>query len=62
MRNLKGSFASALAALEHVKAAGLETMANTNVNRLNMGDLEGLYARLEDTIVAWQVGHHSAWK
>ena len=55
MRNLKGSFASAMAALEHVKAAGLEAMANTNVNRLNMGDLEGLYARLEGTIVAWQV-------
>lgn len=55
MRNLKGSFQSALLALAHGRAAGIRTMANTNVNRLNQGDLEGLYETLEPLIVAWQV-------
>lgn len=55
MRNLKGSFASAMAAIENVRAAGMVAMANTNVNRLNMADLEGLYERLEPLVTAWQV-------
>jgi len=55
MRNLKGSYAGAMRALDNVRAAGMRPMANTNVNRLNMADLEGLYEVLEPLIIAWQV-------
>lgn len=55
MRNLDGSFASAMKALANIKAAGIKTMANTNLNRLNHRDLEGLYDVLRPLIIAWQV-------
>jgi radical SAM protein with 4Fe4S-binding SPASM domain len=56
MRACRGSFASATAALRHLRGAGLLTAANTNVNRLNAGDLEGLYEQLvELRVSAWQV-------
>ncbi len=56
MRNLKGSFASANEALENVKAAGIAPMANTNLNRLNRGDLEPLFEHLSKKgISAWQI-------
>jgi len=56
MRACRGSFASATAALRHLRAAGLLTAANTNVNRLNAPDLEGLYQHLTGLgIAAWQV-------
>lgn len=56
MRAARGSFASATAALGHLKAAGVRIAANTNLNRLNQGDLEGLYEHLKaQGIGAWQV-------
>jgi radical SAM protein with 4Fe4S-binding SPASM domain len=56
MRAARGSFASALGALRALKAAGLPTAANTNVNRLNLADLEPLYEALKAVgIIAWQV-------
>lgn len=56
MRNLEGSFALANAALSHLRAAGIKTSANTNVNRLNKGDLEGLYDHLRaQGIRTWQI-------
>ncbi|MCA9696049.1 MAG: radical SAM protein, partial [Myxococcales bacterium] len=55
MRGLRGSFAAAMAAVEHCGAAGLEVAANTNLNRLNQGDLEGLYERLRPHVRAWQL-------
>jgi len=56
MRALKGSFAAATAALGHCRAAGLGITANTNFNRLNLPDLEGLYAHLRDQgVAAWQI-------
>ncbi len=56
MRATKGSFQSATAALGHLKAAGIRIAANTNVNRLNEGDLEGLYLHLKaQGVVAWQL-------
>lgn len=56
MRHLRGSFASAMAALDHLRAAGIAITANTNVNRLNRGDLEALYELLRARgIVGWQV-------
>jgi len=56
IRRARGSFRSAIAALEHLRAAGLTTAANTNVNRVNRVDLEALYERLRGLgIKAWQV-------
>jgi radical SAM protein with 4Fe4S-binding SPASM domain len=56
MRANRGSFASATAALGHLRSAGVVTAANTNLNRLNAGDLEGLYDHLAALgISAWQV-------
>ncbi|MEM7153798.1 MAG: radical SAM protein [Myxococcota bacterium] len=56
MRAYRGSFAAATAALDHCRAAGLDITANTNVNRLNRHDLEGLYEHLRDHhIRAWQI-------
>jgi radical SAM protein with 4Fe4S-binding SPASM domain len=56
LRAARGSFASATAALGHLKAAGVRIAANTHLNRLNQGDLEGLYAHLKaQGIGAWQV-------
>jgi radical SAM protein with 4Fe4S-binding SPASM domain len=56
MRAARGSFASATAALGYLRAAGVLTAANTNINRLNAGDLEALYDHLAALgITAWQV-------
>ncbi|HVT08443.1 MAG TPA: radical SAM protein [Polyangia bacterium] len=56
MRAARGSFASATAALTHLREAGILTAANTNVNRLNAPDLEGIYAHLAPLgISSWQV-------
>lgn len=56
MRAARGSFRSATAALRALREAGLLTAANTNVNRLNRGDLEPLYEHLRGAgIRAWQV-------
>lgn len=56
MRASAGSFERATAALGHLRAAGLRVAANTNLNRLNRGDLEPLYEHLRaQGIVAWQV-------
>jgi radical SAM protein with 4Fe4S-binding SPASM domain len=56
MRAGRGSFASATGALRALKAAGIRTSANTNLNRLNQADLEPLYEVLKDLgISAWQV-------
>ncbi|MDP3500892.1 MAG: radical SAM protein [Myxococcales bacterium] len=56
MRASKGSFASATAALKAFRDVGLRTAANTNFNRLNLGDVEALYEHLRECgISAWQV-------
>lgn len=56
MRAGRGSFASANAALAHLRRAGLLIAANTNVNRFNQGDLEALYEHLAaQGICSWQV-------
>src|SRR5262249_32431332 len=56
IRRVKGSFASATSALGDLPRAGLLTAANTNINRVNKGDLEALYEHLLGLgIVAWQV-------
>jgi radical SAM protein with 4Fe4S-binding SPASM domain len=56
MRNLRGSFATAMTALDHLRAAGVPTASNINLNRLNHGDLEALYEVLRARgIGSWQV-------
>jgi radical SAM protein with 4Fe4S-binding SPASM domain len=56
LRATRGSFAAATAALAHLRAAGLPTAANTNINRLNQDELEALYEHLRaQGIRAWQV-------
>lgn len=56
MRAVRGGFASATAALRHLKAAGIRTASNINLNRLNQADLEPLYDVLKGLgISAWQV-------
>jgi radical SAM protein with 4Fe4S-binding SPASM domain len=56
MRASTGSFDRATAALGYLRAAGIGIAANTNLNRLNRGDLEPLYEHLRaQGIAAWQV-------
>ena len=56
MRAKRGSFAQATAALGHLRAAGLDVSANTNLNRSNQQDLEGLYDHLRASgVKSWQV-------
>lgn len=56
MRAKRGSFQQCLAALTWVKQAGMIPQANTNFNRFNLEDLEGLYLLLvEHGVKTWQV-------
>jgi radical SAM protein with 4Fe4S-binding SPASM domain len=56
MRRQRGSWQRALAALDHLRAAGVATASNINLNRTNHADLEPLYDVLRDRgITAWQV-------
>jgi radical SAM protein with 4Fe4S-binding SPASM domain len=56
MRAKRGSFAQATVALGHLAAAGIDSAANTNLNRSNQGDLEGLYDHLRACGVrSWQI-------
>jgi len=56
MRNLRGSYAAGIAALGHLRAAGIPIASNINLNRLNQRDLEPLYEVLRGQgIMGWQV-------
>jgi radical SAM protein with 4Fe4S-binding SPASM domain len=56
IRKAKGSFRSAMAALDHLRAAGIPVSANTHVNRVNRDVLEALFdALVEKGITSWQV-------
>jgi radical SAM protein with 4Fe4S-binding SPASM domain len=56
MRHLRGSFRAATSALERLRAAGVATSSNINLNRLNHKDLEPLYEHLRALgIGSWQV-------
>lgn len=55
LRAVVGSHRAAMAALGHIAAAGMEPFANTQINRLNLGELEDLAESLFDAgIRAWQ--------
>jgi radical SAM protein with 4Fe4S-binding SPASM domain len=56
MRHLRGSWRGAMTALDRLRAAGLPTASNINLNRLNHRDLEPLYDQLRARgIASWQV-------
>jgi radical SAM protein with 4Fe4S-binding SPASM domain len=56
VRARRGSFADAMAAIGHVRAAGLPVGCNTVVNRLNVDELEALYEALAAAgMRGWQV-------
>ena len=56
MRAARGSCASALRALSHLRDAGIRTSSNINLNRLNEADLEPLLEVLHSLgISGWQV-------
>ncbi len=56
LRNVKGSFRAAMRALDAIREAGMAPFANTQVNRVNLPDLEALADALLDAgIRAWQV-------
>jgi radical SAM protein with 4Fe4S-binding SPASM domain len=56
IRAKRGSFAAATDALRNLKEASIDTAANTNINRINLADLELLYRHLRDLgILSWQV-------
>jgi radical SAM protein with 4Fe4S-binding SPASM domain len=56
LRGVRGSFASALAALRHLRDEGIRITANTQVSRPAFRELPALFERLiEAGISAWQV-------
>ena len=56
LRGVAGSHRAALAAIGHVRDAGMEAFANTQWNRLNLPEVEPLGDLLLDAaILAWQV-------
>ncbi len=56
LRGVEGSFRAALAAMDHVRAAGIRVNNNTQINRLTMPDLPGLLeVMIEHGSRAWQL-------
>jgi radical SAM protein with 4Fe4S-binding SPASM domain len=56
LRGVKGAFAAALAALAHLRGAGIPISANTQVNRRNRAELPALAETLIGAgIQAWQI-------
>ena len=56
IRQSPRSFEGTMAALAHLKGAGITIAANTNINRVNQPVLEALFDVLAETgIAAWQV-------
>jgi radical SAM protein with 4Fe4S-binding SPASM domain len=56
LRDVKGSFDSAIAALGHLRAAGVPVSANTQICRANLREIEPLFEILADAgIHSWQL-------
>lgn len=56
LRAVPGSFRAAVSALEHIAAAGMQPYANTQLNRLNVHEIDELLDILVDAgAQAWQV-------
>lgn len=54
-RHRRGSYRDAIAALDHLRAAGVATASNINLNRKNQGEIEALYEQLRGRIASWQI-------
>ena len=56
LRGVKGSYDAALAALDHLRDAGIHVATNTQINRLTMPELPRMVDRLGDMQVrSWQI-------
>jgi len=56
LRGVKGSFASAMAALENLAAEGLPASANTQIGRVSLREIPAVFERLiKARIHSWQV-------
>lgn len=56
LRNLRGSWDAAIAALGHIRAAGMNPQANTQWNKLNLPEVEALGdVLLSAGVKSWQV-------
>ena len=56
LRGVQGSFASAMAALENLRAEGMRYSANTQIGRASLKEIPAVFERLvEAGIRAWQV-------
>lgn len=56
MRGTRGSFAATVASGQLIRDAGMQLGANTNINRFNAADVEGLYEHLRTQHIRfWQV-------
>jgi radical SAM protein with 4Fe4S-binding SPASM domain len=56
LRGVHGSFDAAMQAMEHLHAAGVAVTANTQINRLNLAELEAVFdALVAARVRAWQV-------
>lgn len=56
LRGVKGSWAAAFRALEHMREAGLQTSVNTQINRRSGPELEALYDAIrEQGVHSWQL-------
>jgi len=56
LRHKKGSFLRAIQALRHLKQAGIAIAANTQINSLNLANIEALYNILiQEQVTSWQV-------
>ncbi|HUB08011.1 MAG TPA: radical SAM protein [Myxococcales bacterium] len=56
IRAAPGSFETATAALGHLKAAGIKTASNMQINRMNKDEIEAVYEHLKaQGIQGWQV-------
>jgi radical SAM protein with 4Fe4S-binding SPASM domain len=56
LRGVRGSFDAAIAALGHLRAAGVGVSANTQLNRVNLAELEAMFEAIAaKRIHGWQV-------
>jgi len=56
LRGVRGSFDSAIGAMRSLRDAGIAVATNTQINRLNLGELEAVFEKIAaEGIHAWQV-------
>lgn len=56
LRGVEGSYRAAMAAFDHLRAAGIKVSANTQIGRVSLREIEALFDQLVDKgIHSWQV-------